>query len=119
MGEAKSNIVALQAATRPKCKTCPHFTAAGDNSSNHHCRRYPPVPMQVTQQIPPQIVDATKMPPVMSPPQMAMVLKSYWPPIGEQGWCGEHPEFGLWYGKHLATFQQVDKLDRVESAGNG
>ena len=102
MGEHKTNSVAIEAADRPRCGSCVHFMR--EQGRGGHCRRMPPTVFIVPQQGPMgQVLKDAFGNPQMMP-------SSLFPPTYEDRWCGEHPDFMVWWSNRKRISPALEAL---------
>jgi hypothetical protein len=95
MSQHKTNPNALQAkSARPTCASCVHMFR--QSTTGGECRRNPPTGFLSPQ---PQKTIAGM--------QMQLAPMSAWPPVQNQHYCAEHPDFMRWWSANREAFDAL------------
>jgi hypothetical protein len=82
--------------SRPKCGGCVHFVLNDPASGLGHCRIKPPRAFKMMMPVASQPSIALPGPQQQNL-QIMFDLNAHWPPVNSEFWCGDHPDFRVWY----------------------
>jgi hypothetical protein len=103
MGEHKHNPASLVIDTRPKCGSCVHFLADKPGSVHGACRAGPPMPAFGMRQ--------------GALGKVEEIVKSAWPPVTTDRWCGQHPDFMRWWSENREEITATLALNDIAMEG--